>query len=547
MNGSAALQAQHHQQQQNIIMTPHDDGYFGGDDDVHRHNMMMMDVHGNTTRGVVVPQVTSGDASATPKTSSSPQARHSSSLSTSSQQHHRQSGGERDAGATSFFHAGHTASSQQPFLEDHNKSNSAFPNTQLINSGSVNESVPIMLMSGNLNHEASALVTPSPAYQGANGQIIQQPSKLTSMSSDLNGENNRSSQPHHNNNVHSSTSPSAAAGLPPVAPTSPASIRAAQLALQHQQQQQRSPNIAATGSGGAVPPNKNISFSPNSYDVSPQQNQLPGNNNNNNNRRNSIQGTVAYSAPEASSHAFADDKFASDVWSLGLTLYTLLYSRLPWPLFPVPDFVHHITTQDIPFPPVRKWASFGNESNDVEFTGDDDDDEFCKNAPLAEMDQQDPEGFPDEEPQPELIELLRKMLVRDPAERISIEEARIEFKRLAVQYCPSVDLNNNNNNTAQPVGPANSSDYYYYEGGGGNNSGSVNPMVMESTMAFVPRDQQHQHQQGLGDNNPQTALFGSQSLNDSVQHENNADSDSPQGGDEVFTVARRSSIGNYGR
>lgn len=97
-------------------------------------------------------------------------------------------------------------------------------------------------------------------------------------------------------------------------------------------------------------------------------------------------GTPAFTAPECLSIKQGDSPYsgkAADIWSLGVTLYCLVFGRLPFQDDNVVVIYNKIRTQplDIPSP--------------------------CHLSP-------------------ELLELLRQMLVKDPGERIKLEEIKVD-------------------------------------------------------------------------------------------------------------------------
>jgi len=96
-------------------------------------------------------------------------------------------------------------------------------------------------------------------------------------------------------------------------------------------------------------------------------------------------GTPAFTAPESISYKLGDDPYsgrAADIWSLGVTLYTLVFGKVPFHDENILALYNKIRTQELEFP---------------------------DNGP---------------EVSPELMDLIRKMLVKDANERIKLCEIK---------------------------------------------------------------------------------------------------------------------------
>merc|ERR1719361_2217918 len=97
-------------------------------------------------------------------------------------------------------------------------------------------------------------------------------------------------------------------------------------------------------------------------------------------------GTPAFTAPECLSIKQGDSPYsgkAADIWSLGVTLYCLVFGSLPWPDDNIVVIYNKIRTQPLHIPSPTHLS-------------------------------------------PELIDLLRQMLVKDPSERIKLEEIKVD-------------------------------------------------------------------------------------------------------------------------
>ena len=134
----------------------------------------------------------------------------------------------------------------------------------------------------------------------------------------------------------------------------------------------------------------------------------------------SFRGTVAFASPEALAHAVpgavmhhsfsgapSDNRFAADVYALGMSMYCLLYGMLPWTTHAPATFMQNVLDRPPPFPPV--WV---------------------QRPPLASGEDEADDG----EPPAALVEVLSRMLLRDPAARIDIEAARAILKALSPRF-----------------------------------------------------------------------------------------------------------------
>ncbi|OLY83123.1 putative serine/threonine-protein kinase [Smittium mucronatum] len=98
---------------------------------------------------------------------------------------------------------------------------------------------------------------------------------------------------------------------------------------------------------------------------------------------NQNQGTPAFMSPELyTSQADKVDDFAADVWALGASLYCMVFGRIPFHGESINDISKHVINDPIEFP-----------------TGTDQ----------------------------LLIDLLKKMLEKDPSQRASFEDIRVKF------------------------------------------------------------------------------------------------------------------------
>jgi len=70
----------------------------------------------------------------------------------------------------------------------------------------------------------------------------------------------------------------------------------------------------------------------------------------------STAGTPAFTAPEAISDSNFSGK-ASDIWSLGVTLFSLVYGKVPFTADTIPALYHKIQTQPLVFPPSPTLSS----------------------------------------------------------------------------------------------------------------------------------------------------------------------------------------------
>ncbi|KAG8267509.1 Calcium calmodulin-dependent protein kinase kinase 2 [Homalodisca vitripennis] len=92
-------------------------------------------------------------------------------------------------------------------------------------------------------------------------------------------------------------------------------------------------------------------------------------------------GTPAFTAPEAISDSNFSGK-ASDIWSLGVTLFSFVYGQVPFSAETVPALYHTIQNQPLIFPPKPSVS-------------------------------------------PELRDLIVKMLKKDPLERITLQDIKV--------------------------------------------------------------------------------------------------------------------------
>ena len=77
---------------------------------------------------------------------------------------------------------------------------------------------------------------------------------------------------------------------------------------------------------------------------------------------NKVAGTIGFMAPEVVKNESSD--FKSDVWSLGIILYALISSDLPFYGNTREDAAHNITTQSLRFDQTR-WQSVSFACKDV--------------------------------------------------------------------------------------------------------------------------------------------------------------------------------------
>lgn len=196
-------------------------------------------------------------------------------------------------------------------------------------------------------------------------------------------------------------------------------------------------------------------------------------------RQSMVQGTVAYSAPElhaprsypasninSEMDVLKDndgpepiDLFQADCFSMGLTLYVMLYGRLPWRAAPVYTYLQNLVQRDVPFPPawqpgdledlgepIDMGLSMGDSGNtdgnnspsSSHHQQQQQQQRVASRPPLAEGEKEE-EDVPEEQYPQELLDILRGMLHRDPMERLTVEEARLRLKALEAKTSTTLD------------------------------------------------------------------------------------------------------------